>query len=67
MIRFALSYLGAALCIAFVIDRWLHRKQEPPAPVWDESEDGIQPPDPRPVFLVGVRADDPWVGTYSNN
>jgi hypothetical protein len=39
MTRFLLAYLGAALAVAFVIDRWL-RRGEPEPPAWNEPEDG---------------------------
>jgi hypothetical protein len=66
MTRFALSYLGAVLCIAFVIDRWLHRRYPEPPP-WEEPEEGVQPPDPRPVYLVTLGRGDPRIGTWSRN
>jgi hypothetical protein len=57
--RFLLSYLGAVLCIAFVIDRWLNRRYPEPPP-WEEPE-GVQPADPRPNFLLTLYSADPNV------
>ena len=43
----AILGLGAVFVAAVL----LHRRPEA-APVWPEPEDGIQPPDPRPVSIM---------------
>lgn len=47
------AYLGAALVAAWAILRaWDHFRGRPPvAPPWQEPEDGVQPPDPRPEAI----------------
>lgn len=69
MKRAAAIYLGAALLAAWAILRaWDHlRGRRPLPPEWDEPDDGVQPPDPRPVYLVTVTASGPVVGTFSRN
>ena len=46
-VRAAILGLGAVIVAAVL----LHRRPET-APVWSEPEDGIQPPDPRPVSIM---------------
>ena len=42
-----------ALAALMIVAAWLasRRKPEPVLPVWNEPEDGIQPWDPRPLWL----------------
>ena len=49
-VRAAILGLGAVIVAAVL----LHRRPEA-APVWSEPEDGIQPPDPRPVSILSGR------------
>lgn len=69
MSRALATYLGAALLAAWAILRaWDHfrgRRQAPPP--WQEPEDGVQPADPRPVYLVTLGRGDPRIGTFSRN
>lgn len=47
---------------------WLALRRRPAAPPpYREDDDGVQPPDPRPVYLVTLSRGDPRIGTFSRN
>ena len=71
MTRAVAIYLGAALMAAWAILRaWDHFRGRPEPPPWQEPEDGVQPLDPRLVYLVTVGQPTdatPRYGTFSLN